>query len=189
MELPKKSYKPPGIDFFNSVVVSNWRLCVSKLLVLVKVRTPIRTTNIPLIGRFPLSSRKFVDIYSKNVWESRQCMILHLRLIKCKESTTINLISVFAFSTTCFCLKTNRSDLSFAVQKLNVQWNVLICKENLFHTSIQGESKQLSLAKKSRRCYTFFISDLSIHKRNDNVGWLAAFSHTINESYWNSLSK
>ena len=65
MELPKKRYKPPGIDFFNSVVVSNWRLCVSKLLVLVKVQTPIRTTSIPLIGRFPLSSKKFVDMYSE----------------------------------------------------------------------------------------------------------------------------
>ena len=36
MKLPSKKqkrYKPPDIDFFNSFIVTNWRLCVSKLLV------------------------------------------------------------------------------------------------------------------------------------------------------------
>ena len=36
----------------------------------------------------------------------------------------------------CLCLKTNWSDLSFAVHKFwksNVQWNVLLRKEKLFH--------------------------------------------------------
>ena len=59
-------------------------------------------------------------------------------------------------------LKTNRSDLSFAVHqfwKSNVQWNVLLRKENLFHKSMQRESKQLSPAKKVRRttCFLFHI--------------------------------
>ena len=36
-----------------------------------------------------------------NVWESRQCVILHLYLTKWLESTTINLISSFATFTMC----------------------------------------------------------------------------------------
>ena len=68
------------------------------------------------------------------------------------------------------CLKINRSDLSFAVhkfQKSNVQWNVLLFKEILFHASIQKEIKSKSPAKKSKRDRTFFISHLGIYKRNN----------------------
>ena len=69
----------------------------------------------------------------------------------------------------CVCLKTNQSDLYFTVHKFkksNVQWNVLLRKENLFHISIGRESKQLSPAKKSRRRCRFFISHLSKQKKN-----------------------
>ena len=41
------------------------------------------------------------------------------------------------------------------------------------------ESKRLSSAKKSSRGCTFFISHLLIHRRNDNVAWLAAFLKTL----------
>ena len=41
------------------------------------------------------------------------------------------------------------------------------------------ESKELSSAKKSSRGCTFFISHLLIHRRNDNVAWLAAFLKTL----------
>ena len=67
----------------------------------------------------------------------------------------------------CLCLKTNQGDRYFTVHKFkksHVQWNVLLHKENLFHTSIQRESKQLLPAKKSRRC-RFFISHLSKQKK------------------------
>ena len=60
----KNSNKPLGIDFFNSFIVTNWRHCVLKLLVLVKVPTPIKTSSTSLIESFLLSSRTIVDIYS-----------------------------------------------------------------------------------------------------------------------------
>ena len=44
--------------FFNLFIVTNWRLCVSKLLVLVKVPTPIRTSSTSLIESFSFSSAK-----------------------------------------------------------------------------------------------------------------------------------
>ena len=62
-------------------------------------------------------SRTIVDIYSDNVREPRQCVMLHLHLVKLLESTAVNLISIFASSTKCLCLKTNQSDLSFTVHK------------------------------------------------------------------------
>ena len=43
------NYGPPGTDLF---IVTNWRLCVLKLLVLVKVPTLIRTCRTSLIGKF-----------------------------------------------------------------------------------------------------------------------------------------
>ena len=93
------------------------------------------------------------------------------------------------------CLKINRSDLSFAVHKFeksNLQWNALFCKENLFHTSIHRESKQLLRTRKSRRGCTFFILHLPIYRRNDNVEWLAAFFKKLfrhNECFRNTPSK
>ena len=67
-------------------------------------------------------------------------------------------------------------------------------KENLIHTSIQRESKQLLPAKKSKRGCTFLVSCLSIHKRNDNVVLDLMLFKTncldiINEYFWNSPSK
>ena len=59
MKLPsekEKNCKPPGIDFFNSFIVTNRRHCVSKLLVLLKVPTPIKTSSTSLIESFSLSS-------------------------------------------------------------------------------------------------------------------------------------
>ena len=132
------------------------------MFVLVKVPTPVRTSWTSLIEKFSLPSKTILDIYSENVW----------------ESTAINLISIFASSTTCFCLKTNQSDLSFTVHKFwksNVQWNVLHRQENFFHTGIQRESKHLSPTNKSRRGCTFFIPHLSKCKRNDKVAVLTAF--------------
>ena len=52
----RKKCKPPVIDFFNSFVVTNRRHCISKLLVLLKVPTPIRTSSTLLIKSFLLSS-------------------------------------------------------------------------------------------------------------------------------------
>ena len=77
-----------------------------------------------------------------------------------------------------FVFKSNGSDLSFPVHKFwkwNMQWNVLLCKGNLFHISIQRENKQLLLVIKSSRGCTFIIPHLSVHKRNDNVACLPAF--------------
>ena len=99
------------------------------------------------------------------------------------------------FHNVCLCLKINWSDLSFAVHKFlksNLQWNTLLCKENLFHTSIHRESKQLLPMQKSRRGCTFFISHLPKHRRNDNVKWLAAFFKKLSghkEWFWNFPSK
>ena len=103
----------------------------------------------------------------------------------------------------CLCLKTKKqslmemkNNLSIIVHKLqsNMHWIVLLRKENLFHTSIQWESKQMSLGKKSRWGCTFFLSYLLIHKRNANVVGLTAFlqklfRYCINEYFWNSPSK
>ena len=99
----KKSWKLHGVDFFISFIVANWRLCVWKLLVLVKFVTPIRISRTSLTKRFSLSSRTIVDIYSDNVWESRQCVIIQWYLIKWLGSTKINFRSTFASSTTCVC--------------------------------------------------------------------------------------
>ena len=66
MGLKGKSCKP-SINFLNSFILTNWRLNVSKLLVLVKVSTPIRTSSTSLVESFTLSSRTIVDIYSDNV--------------------------------------------------------------------------------------------------------------------------
>ena len=105
--------------FFNSFIVTNWSVCeskllalakvptpwsvyVSKLIALAKVPTPIRSSS--LLVCFSWSSRTIVDIYSDNVWESRQCVILHLHLTKWLESTAINLISIFASFTRVFGL-------------------------------------------------------------------------------------
>ena len=84
----------------------------------------------------------------------------------------------FCFFYYLFVIK-NRLEWSFlrCTQVLKIEC-ALECppgRENLFHTSPQRESKQLSPAKKSRRDHTFFISHLCIHKINDNVEWLAAF--------------
>ena len=65
------------------------------MFVLVKVPTPVRTSGTSWIQNFSLS-RTVADIYSDNVWKSRQCMTLHLNLTKSSESTAINLISIFA---------------------------------------------------------------------------------------------
>ena len=59
------------------------------LLVLVKVLTPVRTSSTSMTESFSLS-RTCVHIYSDNVRESRQCVILHLYLIKWLESTAVN---------------------------------------------------------------------------------------------------
>ena len=138
--------------------------------------TPIRTSSTSLIKSFSLSTRGITDIYSDNVWESRQCMILHLYLNKMISVNYNQFDKHFCFFH--YMLKTNRSDLSFAVHKfwkLNVQIGMSsFVRESLFHTSIQSESKQLLPAKKSRRSCMFFNTHLSIHKRND-VAWFAAF--------------
>ena len=53
-----KSYKHPYTDFFNLFIVTNWRLFVSKLLVLVKFPTLIWTSSTSLIKSFSFSSVK-----------------------------------------------------------------------------------------------------------------------------------
>ena len=49
---------------FNSFTVTNWRLCVSQLLVLVTFPTTIRTSSTSLIESFLSLSTAIVDIYS-----------------------------------------------------------------------------------------------------------------------------
>ena len=80
-------------------------------------------------------------------------------------------------------------------QVLKIECAIMECPPspgNLFHKIIQKESKQLSSPKKSRRGCMFFISHLSIHKRND-VAWLAAFLKNcldiICEYFWFSPLK
>ena len=53
-----KSYKRPYTDFFKLFIVTNWRLCVSKLLVLVKFLTVIWASSTSLIKSFSFSSVK-----------------------------------------------------------------------------------------------------------------------------------
>ena len=43
-------------------------------------RNTNRISSFSLIESFSLSSETIVDIYSDTVWESRQCVILHLYL-------------------------------------------------------------------------------------------------------------
>ena len=68
-KLKVKRYKPPGIAFFNSFIVTNWRLFVSKLLVLVKALTPIRISNTSLMKVFDYYQQQLL-IYSQVMFES-----------------------------------------------------------------------------------------------------------------------
>ena len=97
-----KSYKPPGIDFFNSFIVTNWRFRVSKLLVLVKVPTPIITSGTQLIESFknrmyngmPSFVRKisFIQAYRGRVKKKSRrgcsCFISHLPMHKRNDNVT-----------------------------------------------------------------------------------------------------
>ena len=100
-----KNRKPPVIEFFNLFIVTNRRHCVSKLLVPLKVPTPIRTYS---TWRFFIIINCYINwdhVWEpSNVGESTQCVILQLYLIKWLELTKINLISIFASSTTCTCV-------------------------------------------------------------------------------------
>ena len=106
--------------------------------------------------------RKRAGVWTSWIPHARVCGSLCLCVCVCVCACVCVCVCV------CVCLKTNQSDLYFTVHKFkksNVQWNVLLRKENLFHISIRRESKQLSPAKKSRRRCRFFISHLSKQKK------------------------
>ena len=88
----------------------------------------------------------------------------------------------YLFHCVSLCLKTNWSDLpslhkSFRNQMCNGMSPFI---KKMFHTNMQGESKQLLPLKKSRRGCSFFIWHLPILKRNFNVAWPAAFLDIMN---------
>ena len=177
------------------------------MFVLVKVPTPVRISGTTLLEGFHYQSfslsRTIVDIYSDNVWESRQCVILHSHLIKWLESTAINLICIFALSATyVFVFKNKPKWSSLHYTQSSKMKCVMECPPlsgqfvSFKHRDWQRESKQLLPAKKIRwaACFSFHVcrytkemimSHISLLlKKKNYLGIINDYFRNLHQNKW-----